>query len=343
MSKKMPTSSPHGHQRVEVSHLMQQVLLACVPGLTALMFFFGWGTLLNLLWLIPCALLLEAAALHFRGHDILLHLRDYSAVITALLLSLSLPPTTPWWLSLLGISVAILAAKHLFGGLGNNQLNPAMLGFAVMLLLFPDYMTRWLEPAGISDSLPSFMDSLSLFLGREPDAGIDAFTGATLLDSFREQQGSNLFSEFWNASPLSGQWSAAGWEWVNTGFLMGGIFLLYKRIISWHIPASVLAVLAILALLFHDGGSSQSHGTPLMHLFAGGTMLGAFFIATDPVTAAASRRGQLIYGALIGSLVFALRAWSSYPDGIAFAVLCGNLAVPLIDACTRPRMFGQPS
>jgi electron transport complex protein RnfD len=216
-----------------------------------------------------------------------------------------------------------------------------MTGYAVMLLVFPDYMTRWLEPAGINDSLPSLIDSLRIFLGGEPEAGIDAFTGATMLDRFREEQGANLFSEFWNTSPLSGQWSAAGWEWVNAGFLMGGIFLLYKRIIGWHIPASVVASLVILALLFHDGGSSQSHGSPLMHLFAGGTMLGAFFIATDPVTAAASKRGQLLYGALIGSLIFTLRAWTGYPDGIAFAVLCGNFAVPLIDACTRPRTFGH--
>jgi electron transport complex protein RnfD len=320
---------------------MQQVLLACVPGLTALVFFFGWGTLLNVLWLVPCALALEAAALYFRQRDVLLHLRDWSAVITAILLGLSIPPTTPWWLSLLGISAAILVAKHLFGGLGNNTLNPAMLGFAIMLLLFPDYMNRWLEPAGINDSLPSLLDSLRTFAGGEPEAGIDAYTGATLLDSFREQQGNNLFNEFWNASPLSGQWSAIGWEWVNTGFMMGGIFLIYRRIISWHIPVSLLASLAILALLFHDGGSSQSHGSPLMHLFAGGTMLGAFFIATDPVTAAASGRGQLIYGALIGGLIFALRAWSSYPGGVAFAVLCGNFAVPLIDSATRPRTFGR--
>lgn len=343
MNTTTPTSSPHGHQRVVVGQIMQQVLLACIPGLTALIFFFGWGPLLNVLWLVPVALVLEAAALHLRRRPVLLHLKDCSAVITAVLLALSLPPASPWWLSLLGIAVAILAAKHLFGGLGNNPFNPAMTGYAVLLLTFPDYMTRWLEPAGVTASLPTLLDSLNLFIGREPVAGIDGFTGATMLDSFRAQQGASLFSEFWNASPLAGDWSAAGWEWVNTGFLMGGLFLLYKRIISWHIPATVLAALALLALVFHDGGSSQSLGSPLLHLFAGGTMLGAFFIATDPVTAATSKRGKLVYGALIGCIIFALRAWSSYPDGVAFAVLCGNFAVPLIDHYTRPRVFGHAS
>ncbi|MES2624430.1 MAG: RnfABCDGE type electron transport complex subunit D [Pseudomonadota bacterium] len=341
MSNGTLTSSPHDHQRVKISHLMQQVLLACVPGLTALVFFFGWGTLINLVWLVPSALALESAAVWLRKRAVRIHLQDYSAVVTAVLLALALPPTLPWWLSLLGITIAIVIAKHLFGGLGNNPFNPAMTGYAVLLLLFPDYMTRWLEPAGSGQTLPGLMDSLNFFLGREPDAGFDAFTGATMLDSFREQHGANLFTEFWNTSPLSGQWSARGWEWVNAGFLMGGIFLLYKRIISWHIPVSLLAALTLFALVFHDSGSSQSLGSPLLHLFAGGTMLGAFFIATDPVTAATSRRGQLVYGAFIGAIIFAMRSWSSYPDGVAFAVLCGNAAVPLIDAFTRPRTFGR--
>src|SRR5688500_8174215 len=177
MTTGIPSSSPHDHQRVVVSQLMQQVLLACVPGLTALTFFFGWGTLINLLWLVPIALLFEASALRLRKRPVRIHLQDYSAVVTAVLLALALPATAPWWLSLLGIAVAIVIAKHLFGGLGNNPFNPAMTGYAVLLLLFPDYMTRWLEPAGVTESLPSLIDSLNFFLGREPDAGFDAFTG----------------------------------------------------------------------------------------------------------------------------------------------------------------------
>lgn len=190
-------------------------------------------------------------------------------------------------------------------------------------------------------SLPSLVDSLQMFLDLGPAAGIDAFTGATALDSFRQQQGAQLVSEFNASSPLMGKWSGLGWEWINIGFLFGGLYLLFKKIISWHIPAGVLGALALCALLFHDGGSSQSTGSPLFHLLGGATMLGAFFIATDPVTAATTARGRLIYGALIGTVIFVIRAWGNYPDGVAFAVLLGNFAAPLIDAYTVPRTYGH--
>jgi Na+-translocating ferredoxin:NAD+ oxidoreductase subunit D len=334
-------SSPHTHQGVAISHLMQQVLLACVPGLTALVFFFGWGTVLNVVWLVLLALVLEALVLRLRKRAVALHLGDYSAIVTAVLLALALPPTVPWWLSLFGITIAIVVAKHLFGGLGNNPFNPAMTAYAFLLLLYPDLMTRWLLPLGVAENVPTLADSFAFFIDVEPEFGFDAFTGATALDSFRNQTSAQLVSEFWQQNPLMGAWSARGWEWVNAGFLMGGVYLLYKQIISWHIPASVLSTLALLAVLFYDGGSSTSHGSPLLHLFAGGTMLAAFFIATDPVTAATSKRGQLIYGALIGLLIFVMRSWSVYPDGVAFAVLLGNFAVPLIDFYTKPRTFGH--
>src|SRR5690606_21380923 len=142
------------------------------------------------------------------------------------------------------------------------------------------------------------------FAGGELLQSTDAYIGATALDAFSQQRGAQLVSEFWQHTPLMGQWAGAGWEWIDVGFLLGGEFLLYKGIISWHIPTGMLVSLALLAALFHDGGSSQSLGSPLMHLFAGATMLGAFFIATDPVTAATTARGRVIYGALIGILVY---------------------------------------
>lgn len=341
----MPTASrtsPHAHQGHSTGQLMQQVMLACVPGFAASLFFFGWGVLFNVLWLSTLALGLEALVLKLRKRPVALHLRDCTALVTAVLLALALPPTAPWWLGLLGIAIALLFGKHIYGGMGYNLFNPAMVGYAALLVSFPVPMTRWLLPAGVSEGLPAFTDALTLFLGGDPLLGVDAYTGATALDAFRQQRGAQLVSEFWRQSPVMGSWSGAGWEWINVGFLLGGIFLLYKRIISWHIPVTMLGALALLAALFNDGGSSQSHGPPLMHLFAGATMLGAFFIATDPVTAATTPRGRLIYGALTGALVFILRAFSSYPDGVAFAVLLGNLAVPLIDACTKRRTYGSP-
>src|SRR5690606_19020921 len=140
---------------------------------------------------------------------------------------------------------------------------------------------------------------------------------------------------------LYGQWSARGWEWVSLGWLAGGLLLLWRRIITWHIPVALLASLALLAALFHDGGSSTSPGSPLLHLLGGASMLGAFFIATDPVSAAVTPRGKLLYGALIGALVYVIRAWGNYPDGMAFAVLLGNFAAPALDALCRPRALGR--
>ncbi len=315
--------------------VLLMVMLACLPGASALLFFFGWGVVFNLLWLSLLALVMEAALLKWRAQAVLPRLRDCSSWLTAVLLALALPPTAPWWLGIVAAFIAIVLAKGLYGGKRQNVFNPAMAAYAVLLLLFPLQMARWLLPEGSGAASPTFIDALQIFLDRDPNAGIDAFTGATALDSFRQARGGALFAEFMAASPAAGRWAGLGWEWINVGFLMGGLYLVYRRIIGWHIPASMLIALAVWALLFHDGGSSLSHGSPLFHLFSGATMFGAFFIATDPVTSPATTRGKLLYGALIGSMVFAFRAWSSYPDGLAFAVLFGNLAAPLLDAFAR--------
>lgn len=319
-----------------LSQVMLMVILACLPGGSALIFFFGWGVAFNLFWLALLSIAMEAAVLLVRGEPVLSQLRHCSSLVTAVLLALALPPTAPWWLGAAGALIATIVAKQLHAGNGRHIVNPAMAAYAALLLLFPLQMTRWLPPEGASVVAPSFNDAVMLFLDRDSSAGIDAFTGATALDSFRQERGGQLFVEFMAASPFMGSWGGLGWEWVNVGFLMGGAYLVYRRIITWHIPVSLLAALAIWALLFHDGGSSASKGSPLFHLFSGATMLGAFFIATDPVTSPATTRGKLLYGALIGSLIFALRAWSTYPDGVAFAVLFGNLAAPLLDADARP-------
>lgn len=341
MNQAIPNSSPHEHKGHSTAQLMQLVMLACLPGLTALTYFFGWGTLINVVWLSLWAVALEAGVLWLRKRPVMFYLSDCTALLTALLLALALPPTAPWWLGLIGINAAIVLAKQLYGGMGYNPFNPAMIGYVVLLISFPVQMTRWVLPQGVGESLPSLADSFSMFLGNEPMAGFDAYTGATALDAFRQFHGGQLVSEFYAAYPVMGQWSGVGWEWVNIGFLLGGCWLLFRRVISWHIPAGMLGAIAVLALLFHDGGSSASHGSPLMHLLGGATMLGAFFIATDPVSAATTRRGKLIYGILVGTVVYVIRAWGNYPDGVAFAVLLGNFAAPLIDSLTQPRSYGH--
>ncbi len=306
--------------------IMALVLFAALPGIIAMTAWFGPGTLINIAWLVLCAVAFEAMVLTLRRRPVVPALRDCSATVTALLLALSIPPATPWWAGLIGAFFAIVIAKHLYGGLGTNPFNPAMVGYAVLLIAFPLTMTSWLLPnnaAGIGDVF-------ARFLGSAPGA-MDALTGATALDRFKLERGSMTVNEFVSGNPLFGALSGTGWEFVNIGFLAGGLYLLYRRIITWHIPVTLLAAIALLSLAFYDSGSSASHGSPVFHLFGGAAMFGAFFIATDPVTGPSTTTGKLWYGVLIGILIYCIRVWGSYPDGVAFAVLLANFAAPAID------------
>jgi electron transport complex protein RnfD len=163
---------------------------------------------------------------------------------------------------------------------------------------------------------------------------------ATPLDLLKQNK-SLLVEDFWQQNAQFGRWAGIGWEWANIGFLAGGAYLLYKRIFTWHAPLAMLASLTLMSALFYDGGSAASAGSPLFHLLSGGTMFGAFFIVTDPVTSAVSNRGRLIYGALIGVLIFVIRSWGNYPDAVAFAVLIMNFAAPFIDYYSQPRTYGH--
>jgi electron transport complex protein RnfD len=163
---------------------------------------------------------------------------------------------------------------------------------------------------------------------------------ATPLDLLKQNR-SLLVEDLWAQNPQFGRWGGLGWEWANIGFLAGGLWLLYKRIFTWHAPVSMLASLALLSAIFYDSGSSASAGSPLFHLLSGATMLGAFFIVTDPVTSAVSNRGRLVYGTAIGILVFVIRTWGNYPDAVAFAVLIMNFAAPFVDYYTQPVAYGH--
>ena len=328
------------HQPLSTSQIMLLVLGAAVPGILVMTWTFGPGILVNILWLTLCAVILEAAALKLRGRNIAAGLGDFSAIVTALLLALSMPPAAPWWAGLIGIFFAIVVAKQLYGGLGYNPFNPAMVGYAVLLISFPVTMTRWLPPASAGQELPGITESLRQFSGSASQS-MDAFVGATALDQFKLDRGGMTVAEYISDNPLFGTLSGAGWEWINVAFLAGGLYLLYRRLVSWHIPVSMLAVMTLMSLLFYDGGSSASHGSPVFHLFGGATMLGAFFIATDPVTAPATTAAKLWYGAMIGLLVYCIRIWGAYPDGVAFAVLLANFAAPAIDQCIRLQQAGK--
>ena len=271
-------------------------------------------------------------------------MKDCSALVTAVLLALALPPYTPWWITVVGSASAIILAKQLYGGLGYNPFNPAMVGYVVLLISFPVEMTRWGLPQDltVNQTLPTLFESLQwVFIGSSDSIAIDNFTGATPLDYFKNQQGMTT-AEIYASTPLLQQGLLAGvaWEWVNIGFLAGGLVLLYKKIFTWHAPIAMLTTLTVLSAIGYLNGSSDSGGSPLFHLLSGGTMLGAFFIITDPVSSAVSNKGRLIYGASIGLLVYIIRYWGNYPDAIAFAVLLMNFAAPLIDYYTLPRTYG---
>lgn len=335
-------TSPHTHAATTTGKVMRQVVFATVPGVAALSAFFGVGVLLNILLAVTCALAFEAAVLKVRRRNVLFYLRDCSALVTGVLLGIALPPYCPWWLVVVGVFFAIVVAKHVYGGLGYNPFNPAMIGYVVLLISFPLEMSQWAAPAtALADgqSLLSLAEAWQRFLG---DNTIDGFTAATPLDALKQNKGQTLDALYGLDPTLaSGRWAGAGWEWVNLAFLGGGIFLLYKRVFTWHAPVAMLATLGLLAAVFYDSGSSNSAGSPTFHWLSGATMFGAFFIVTDPVTSAVSNKGRLIYGALIGALIFLIRVWGNYPDAVAFAVLLMNFAAPFIDYYTVPRTYGH--
>ncbi|MCX2974627.1 electron transport complex subunit RsxD [Halieaceae bacterium IMCC8485] len=332
----MRITSPHAHGPMSTARVMQNVLLATVPGVIVLTHFFGFGTLVNIIWASILALAFEALALRLRKRPLGFYLGDYSALVTAVLLGIALPPYSPWWLIAVGIASSILLAKHLYGGLGYNPFNPAMVGYVVLLISFPVQMSSWAAPRGVGE-LPGLLDALQACF---TPGNFDAVTMATPLDLLK-QNNSLLMDDLWQQNVQFGRWAGIGWEWASLAFLAGGLWLLYQRVFTWHAPIAMLVALALTAALFYDGGSSASGGSPLFHLLSGATMFGAFFIITDPVSSAVSTRGRLVFGALIGLLVYLIRVYGNYPDAVAFAVLIMNFAAPFIDQYTQPRSYGH--
>jgi len=339
-------SSPHIAQQSSVQSVMYKVLLAMIPGTIAMVMFFGWGVLVNIILASVVALSCEALMLLLRKRPLKPYLLDGSALLTAALLALALPQLAPWWLTLIGTAFAIIVAKHLYGGLGFNPFNPAMVGYVVVIISFPREMTQWVPPLLDDYTLLTFSETLRVIFWDELPLtyGWDAITMATPLDTVKTQLGLELsINEIENHKEygsMFGSIGGFGWEWVNGLFLATGLYLCVKGIIDWRIPAGIIAAILVLSNLFalYDYASFTP---PTFHLFSGGIMLGAFFIATDPVTAATTTKGRWLYGAGIGIFIYIIRTWGSYPDGIAFAVLLMNMAAPLLDYYTMPRAFGH--
>ena len=327
-------NSPYLRRASSVTQIMAEVLLALLPAIAAYVWLFGIGILIQIALATVTALACEAAMLKARAKPLGLYLSDLSAVVTAWLIALSFPPIGPWWLIVVGTALAVVVAKHLYGGLGQNPFNPAMVAYAAMIVSFPALMSQWPAP----DQLDAATQTTLIFGGERI---IDAITGATPLDALR----TGMHAE--SAQILAvlhgkafGVFGGRGWEWVSAGFLVGGVYLLARRIITWHIPAAFIVVLAAVASIA-SLASPQHFPGPAFELASGAAMLGAFFILTDPVSGATTPRGKLIFAAGAAILTWVIRHFGSYPDGVAFATLLMNLCVPLIDMKTQPAVFGH--
>ncbi len=309
---------------LNTNQIMRQVIYALILGVSASYVFFGWGIIVQILLGVVSALLVESVIVTMRGRNAFDSLSDGSAVLTAILLAVSIPAIAPWWVVVVGVAFAIIFGKQLYGGLGNNPFNPAMLGYAFLLISYPLQMTTWpVDFLSASQAIDVIFNTVSF----------DGLSGATRLDEVKTSL--SLGSEL---STL--QIHSTSQAWINAGFLFGGVYLLIRKVIFWQVPVALLSGLIIMALLI-SAFDSQQHLPVQNHLMLGGTMLAAFFIATDPVSASTTPKGKLVYGFLIGVLIVIIRVYGGYPDGVAFAVLLMNMTVPLIDYYTQPKAFGR--
>lgn len=342
----MIRTSPHVIKPTPLQVVMLKVAAALLPGIAAYVWVFGAGILLQLLLATLAALATEAACLKLRDYPIKPFITDGSAIVTAWLLALSLPPLSPWWMIVLATIIAIGLAKHLYGGLGQNPFNPAMVGFAVMIVSFPAQMSRWNAPLSLPNvDLTAWQQFGYILGGFLPDGlAFDTLASATPLDTVKtalmqsHSMGEIFSGAIFQAGAMS--WLPSEMAVIAMAYLLGGLFLLQQRIIQWQLPTAFLAVLLGMSGLFHLINPAQ-FTSPAFHLLSGAAMLGAFFIVTDPVTAPTTPRGRLIYAALIGLLTWLIRSFGAYPDGVAFAVLIMNIAAPFIDQYTQPAVFGR--
>ncbi len=329
--------APHWPARTSVRGLMLKVALALLPGTLAQTLVFGPGVLLQIALAVLFAYLLEAVALRLLRRPLAPALRDGSALLTAWLFALCVPPLAPWWIALLGMFTGIVLAKQLYGGLGHNLFNPAMAGYALLLLAFPFELSQWPDP----DHPPSLALAASAVFGGglPPGQKWDALVEATPLDRLRQLTtlGRTLAEAY--ADPALGSLWQRPASYIALAHLAGGVLLIALRATTWHVPVAALAALFLLTgpLWLFD---PDRHPSPLAHLLAGAFVLGAFFIATDPVSGASTPRGRLLFGALFAVLTLAIRRYGNFPDGVAFAVLLLNAFAPLLDRLGAPRIFG---
>lgn len=332
--------SPHAHAPISVGRVMALVMLALTPATLSGFWLYGWPAV-NL-WAVSllAALLGEALVLRLQQREIKPVLMDGSGILTAWLLVLSLPPWAPWWIAVLGSLFAVIISKQLYGGLGQNPFNPAMAARVMLLISFPVEMTTWTAPQAFARA-PGWLESLSItFSG----AQVDGMASASLLGHVKTEftrgiEWQQAMSGY-HAPALWGGGAGSMGETAALFLLVGGLFLIYKRVITWQAPAAMLAGVVVPAMIFSAINPAHFAG-PLYHLLSGGLMLGAFFIITDPVTSPNTGTGQFIFGLGCGLLTWIIRTWGGYPEGVAFAVMLMNAATPIIDHYVKPRIYGR--
>jgi RnfABCDGE-type electron transport complex D subunit len=318
---------------------MGTVLLALTPATLFGFWLYGWPAV-NL-WAVAliAAIAGEAFVVRMQGRKVRPVIMDGSGILTAWLLALSLPPYAPWWIAVLGSLFAVIIGKQVFGGLGQNVFNPAMAARVMLLISFPLEMTIWVAPS----QAPGLIESLRITFFSQP---IDGMASASLLGHVKTEftRGVTLDQALaGHYVPLDMLWGSRAGSLGETAavlLLLGGLFLIARRIITWHAPFAMLLGVAAPALLFNTIDANHYAG-PMVHLLSGGLMLGAFFIITDPVTSPNTALGQFIFGLSCGLLTWIIRTWGGYPEGVAFAVLLMNAATPIIDTYIKPRIYGR--
>ncbi|MES9894005.1 MAG: RnfABCDGE type electron transport complex subunit D [Candidatus Thiodiazotropha endolucinida] len=340
-------SGPYSHARSSISRTMGLVMLALLPATLFSLYLFGWPAIFLFITTLIAAIVAEAISLRISGRPARPFLLDGSALLTGWLLAMTLPPWAPWWIGVVGALLAIVVGKQIFGGIGQNLFNPAMVARVALLISFPLEMTLFNPPLPLfSAQAPGFLESLSITFGNSDH--LDAISSATALGHYKTElsRGLNITAAAAGTDTLwqltAGTAAGSMGETSALLLLLGGLFLLYKRVITWHIPLAMLGTLALCAGVFHLIDPDAYLG-PLTHLMSGAAILGAFFIATDLVTSPTSIRGQLIFGAGCGLLVYVIRTFAGYPEGVAFAVLLMNACTPLIDHYFKPRIYGRDS
>ncbi len=332
--------SPHAHAPVSIGKVMGTVLLALTPATLFGFWLYGWPAI-NL-WAISiiAAIVGEALVVRMQGRAVRPVIMDGSGILTAWLLAISLPPFAPWWIAVLGSLFAVIIGKQVFGGLGQNVFNPAMAARVMLLISFPLEMTSWIAPDA---NAPGFMDSLRVtFMSQHMDGMASASLLGHVKTEFTRGVGLDqaLAGYYSPLHMLLGSRAGSLGESAALLLLIGGLFLIARRIITWHAPVAMLLGVAVPALIFNAINANHYAG-PMYHLLSGGLMLGAFFIVTDPVTSPNTATGQLIFGFGCGLFTWIVRTWGGYPEGVAFAVMLMNTLTPLIDQYVKPRIYGR--